>query len=92
MELAEQTRDVIAATAHGPLDQGEHATPERDVAWVAVQRLAKAIGTFAFKGGKWTTAVPPAARQARRLIAKHELGVPVLDMALAPLSIGGTLR
>ncbi len=97
VELAEQTRDVIAATARPALEAWAAEDPdendiERAIGWVAVQRLAKAIGTFTFKGGKWTTVIPPAARQARRLIAKHRLSVPVLDMALAPLSIGGALR
>lgn len=96
VDLADATRDVIAATAHAlvtPTDDGtEGPTPEQAVAWVAVQRLAKAIGTFAFKGGKWTGAIRPAARQARRLIAARELPLPVLDMALAPLALGAAPR
>lgn len=94
VELADATRDVIAATARTGLADREHdadaEVPSTDaaVAWVAVQRLAKAIGTFTHKGAKWTGSIRPAARQARRLIAAHELPLAVLDVALAPLSLG----
>jgi aminoglycoside/choline kinase family phosphotransferase len=64
---------------------------------VAVQRLVKAIGTYASKAaddtpsaGRWRQWIPPAARQARRLIRRGELRLPVLDAALAPLALGAT--
>ena len=57
VDLPDDIRDRIAGTSP-------------HVAEVAVQRLAKAIGTFADKGGAWLTYIGPAAGQARRLIAK----------------------
>lgn len=62
------------------------APPDR--AAVAVQRLCKAIGTYASKGGAWRRWIPPAARQARRLLREVQPGLPVLDAALAPLALG----
>ncbi len=53
---------------------------------VAVQRLAKAIGTYADKGGAWARFIAPAAKQARRLLAAHGLALPVLDLAFASLA------
>lgn len=54
---------------------------------VAVQRLCKALGTYASKGEAWTAFIAPAARQARRLLALHNLELPALDAALAPLDL-----
>ncbi|MGQ0553958.1 MAG: phosphotransferase [Planctomycetota bacterium] len=54
---------------------------------VAVQRLCKAIGTYASKGAEWRQWMAPAARQARRLMQRHALRLPVLEAALAPLSL-----
>ncbi|MHC5210251.1 MAG: phosphotransferase [Planctomycetota bacterium] len=59
----------------------------RDVAPVAVQRLVKAIGTYAGKGDAWRRWIAPAARQARRLIARDALPLPVLDASLAGLAL-----
>lgn len=73
VELPDEIRDRIAGTS-----------PQ--VGEVAVQRLAKAIGTFADKGGAWSRFLAPAARQARRLIGKHGLKVPVLDLAFATVA------
>jgi hypothetical protein len=72
--LDDATRDALAG--EGP-----------DVAPVAVQRLVKAIGTYAGKGGGWTRWIAPAARQARRLLGRDRLGLPVLDAALAGLAL-----
>jgi len=55
---------------------------------VALQRLAKAIGTFADKGGQWSACITPAARQARRLLSRGELALPLLDLGLAALATG----
>jgi hypothetical protein len=77
VELPDDIRDRIAG-------------PSPQVGEVAVQRLAKAIGTFADKGGAWAQFISPAARQARRLIARHGLKVPVLDLAFATLATGST--
>jgi hypothetical protein len=52
-----------------------------------VQRLCKAIGTYASKGGAWRRWIPPAARQARRLLAELRPPLRVLDAALAPLAL-----
>jgi hypothetical protein len=73
VELPDEIRDRIAGTSNS-------------VGEVALQRLAKAIGTFADKGATWSAFIAPAARQARRLIAKHDIKVPVLDLAFATLS------
>ncbi len=54
---------------------------------VAVQRLCKAIGTYAGKGGAWRAWIAPAARQARRLLREARPVLPVLDAALAPLAV-----
>lgn len=54
---------------------------------VAVQRLCKAIGTYASKGGAWRQWIAPAARQARRLLREVRPALPVLDAALAPLAV-----
>ncbi|HTE05140.1 MAG TPA: phosphotransferase [Planctomycetota bacterium] len=75
-------RDALAGDAPG-------------TAAVAVQRLVKAIGTFASKAaeggpssaGPWRQWIAPAARQARRLIRRGELRLPVLDAALGPLAV-----
>ena len=72
VDLADPIRDRIAGQVEG-------------TACVAVQRLAKAIGTFADKGGPWIVNIAPAARQARRLIARDGLGLTMLDLALATL-------
>jgi aminoglycoside/choline kinase family phosphotransferase len=58
-----------------------------EVSIVAVQRLVKAIGTYAGKGGDWQQWIAPAARQARRLVARDSLDLPVLDAALAGLAL-----
>jgi hypothetical protein len=79
VELPDEIRDRIAGTSSS-------------VGEVAVQRLAKAIGTFADKGAAWSAFIAPAARQARRLIAKHDMKVPVLDLAFATLSAGKVAR
>lgn len=73
VELPDDIRDRIAGSSEA-------------VGEVAVQRLAKAIGTFADKGGAWAKYIGPAARQARRLISQHALAVPVLDLAFATLA------
>jgi hypothetical protein len=72
--LADDARDTLAGD--GP-----------DVAAVAVQRLVKAIGTYAGKGGEWRRWIAPAAAQARRLIARDALELRVLDAALAGLAV-----
>jgi aminoglycoside/choline kinase family phosphotransferase len=54
---------------------------------VAVQRLCKAIGTYASKGGAWRQWIAPAARQARRLLREAGPPLPVLEAALAPLAV-----
>jgi aminoglycoside/choline kinase family phosphotransferase len=72
--LADDARDTLAGD--GP-----------DVAAVAVQRLVKAIGTYAGKGGEWRRWMAPAAAQARRLIARDALELRVLDAALAGLAV-----
>jgi len=59
-----------------------------DRAPVAVQRLCKAIGTYASKGGAWRQWIAPAARQARRLLREVQPPLPVLDAALGPLAVG----
>ena len=74
VELPDALRDSLAG-----------APPER--AAVAVQRLCKAIGTYASKGEGWRRWIAPAARQARRLLRDVRPGLPVLDAALAPLSL-----
>jgi aminoglycoside/choline kinase family phosphotransferase len=80
---ADAERDALAGDAPG-------------TAAVAVQRLVKAVGTYAWKAsegsasvaGDWRQWIAPAARQARRLIRRGELRLPVLDAALAPLAVG----
>ena len=74
VELDDALRDELAGD--GP-----------DVAAVAVQRLCKALGTYASKGGRWQESIGPSARQARRLLARGELRLPVLQAALAPLAL-----
>jgi len=74
VELNDTVRDRIA---------GQHP----GTAEVAVQRLAKAIGTFAEKGGHWRRWIPPAARSARRLLARDGLDYPLLDLALSTLAL-----
>jgi aminoglycoside/choline kinase family phosphotransferase len=77
VELADPIRDRIAG-------EGEA------VAAVALQRLAKAMGTFADKGGKWTECLVPSARQARRQLGRSELALPLLDLGLAAVAAGQT--
>jgi aminoglycoside/choline kinase family phosphotransferase len=79
VELPDEIRDRIAGAAPG--------TPE-----VAIQRLAKAIGTFADKGGDWRPWIAPAAKQARRQIERSELSLPLLDLAFATLGTTGARR
>jgi len=74
VELPDAQRDALAGARPG-------------TAAVAVQRLCKAIGTYADKGAKWLPCIAPAARQARRLIARDGLRLPVLDACLAPLAL-----
>jgi len=74
VELDDPWRDELAGD--GP-----------ELAAVAVQRLCKAIGTFASKGARWAPSIAPAARQARRLIEHGRLRLPVLHAALAPLTL-----
>jgi hypothetical protein len=74
VDLPDARRDELAGAAEG-------------TAVVAVQRLAKAIGTYASKGGDWRSSIAPAARQARRLMPQTGLRLPVLDVALATLSM-----
>lgn len=63
------------------------AGPVEGRAPVAVQRLCKAIGTYATKGGTWRQWIAPAARQARRLLRDAQPALPVLEAALAPLAV-----
>ncbi len=72
--LDDRTRDALAGDAAG-------------TAAVAVQRLCKAIGTFADKGAGWRGWIAPAARQARRLLERDALRMPVLDASLAALAV-----
>jgi aminoglycoside/choline kinase family phosphotransferase len=74
VELPDALRDRLADGA-----------PQR--APVAVQRLCKAIGTYASKGGEWRRWIAPAARQARRLLPQIQPPLHVLDAALAPLAL-----
>ena len=71
--LSDAQRDALAGAAPG-------------TAAVAVQRLCKAIGTFAWKGGAWRQWIAPAAREARRQIRRDALRLPVLDAALGSLA------
>ncbi len=81
--LPDADRDRVAGEAPG-------------TAAVAVQRLVKAIGTYALKAAegaapdarRWRQWITPAAKQARRLIRRGELRVPVLDAALSTLALG----
>lgn len=73
VELADSIRDRIAGDSPG-------------LGAVAVQRLAKAMGTYADKGGKWEQFLVPAARQGRRLLKLHALKLPLLDLAFASLA------
>jgi len=79
VELPDEVRDRIAGDAPGVIP-------------VAVQRLAKAIGTFADKGGAWLRCIAPAARQARRLLAADERPWPMLDLAFASLAAASASR
>ncbi|GJM20427.1 MAG: hypothetical protein DHS20C15_03420 [Planctomycetota bacterium] len=72
VELPDAVRDRIAGGAEG-------------TGAVAVQRLVKACGTFGEKGEGWTKYLTPAAAQARRLIKRDALGLPMLDIALQSL-------
>ncbi len=76
VQLADETRDALAGDAPG-------------TAIVAVQRLCKAIGTYAHAGGPWAACLAPAARQARRLLPRTGLVLHVLDAALVPLALRG---
>lgn len=73
VELPDAIRERIAGDAEGTAE-------------VAIQRLAKAIGTFADKGGPWRRWIGPAARSARQLISRSELSLPLLDLAFATLA------
>jgi len=73
VDLADPIRKRIAGDGEGTAE-------------VAIQRLAKAIGTFADKGGHWRQWIAPAARQARKLIKDSELSLPLLDLAFATQS------
>lgn len=77
VDLADAVRDRIAGDAPGTAEVG-------------IQRLAKAIGTFADKGGDWQRWIVPAARQARRLVQRADLALPLLDLAFATLDAAGT--
>ncbi len=81
VELPDVVRDAIAVHA-------VDSTPPETIAAVAVQRLAKAVGTYALHRGPWSRYIVPAARQARRLAARHDLALPTLDDALAELIAG----
>lgn len=74
VELPDAARDRIAGDAEG-------------TALVAVQRLAKAIGTYGDHGGTWRRWIAPAARTARRLIKRDGLSYPMLDLAFASLAV-----
>jgi aminoglycoside/choline kinase family phosphotransferase len=74
VDLPDARRDEIAGDSEG-------------TALVAVQRLAKVIGTYAEKGGDWRDSISPAARQARRLMPRTGLRLPVLEAALATLGL-----
>lgn len=72
--LPDAIRDRIAGDAEG-------------TSTVAVQRLAKAIGTYGDKGGPWRRWIAPAARSARRMIKRDTLPFPMLDLAFASLAV-----
>ncbi len=60
VDLPDERRDTLAGRP--------------DDLWpVAVQRLCKAIGTYASKGDAWREWIAPAARQARRLLLVHDV-------------------
>ena len=83
-------RVSLAYDPYVPLDDAlrdELAGDDPAAPAVAVQRLCKAIGTYASHRGEWLAAIAPAARQARRLLARGELRLPVLQAALAPLAL-----
>ena len=65
----------------------EFAGDEPGTCAVAVQRLCKALGTYGEKGGAWRAYVPVAARQARRLIGRGGLRLPVLQASLGALAV-----
>ena len=74
VELPDGQRDALAGAAPG-------------TGTVAVQRLCKAIGTYAGKGGRFRPWIAPAARQARRLVRRDALRLPVLDACLGALAL-----
>lgn len=76
VELPDEVRDRIAGS-----------DPGRDE--IAVQRLVKALGTFADKGGEWTRFLAPASIQARRLLGRSELNLPLLELALRSVELRG---
>jgi aminoglycoside/choline kinase family phosphotransferase len=71
VDLEDDVRDALAGAADGA---------------VAVQRLCKAIGTYASKGGHWARWIAPAARQAGRLARRDRLAVPELIAVLDDLA------
>jgi aminoglycoside/choline kinase family phosphotransferase len=71
VDLDDNVRDALAGGAD---------------AAVAVQRLCKAIGTYASKGGHWRAWIAPAARQAGRLARRDRLTVPELIAVLDDLA------
>ena len=75
VDLSDSIRDRIAGSGDA-------------VGATAVQRLAKAIGTFAEKGGAWRPFIGPAARQARRLLPQVGAPCPLIDLAFASLAAG----
>ncbi|MFT7463504.1 MAG: aminoglycoside/choline kinase family phosphotransferase [Pseudohongiellaceae bacterium] len=77
VELAEPIRQRIAGSADGTAEVG-------------IQRLAKAIGTFADKGEHWRQWITPAARTARKLITQSDLSLPLLDLAFAAVGAAAT--
>jgi aminoglycoside/choline kinase family phosphotransferase len=78
VDLPEAIRDRIAGDLPG-------------TGAVAVQRLAKAMGTYAEKGARWRAHITPAARQARRLVDRDGLPLPLLKLAFATLAAGASV-
>lgn len=79
VELPDAIRDRIAG-------DGE------PLAALAVQRLCKAMGTYADHGGAWGRLLAPTARQARRLLDRTGRRMPLLDLGLAAVAAGGATR
>lgn len=74
VQLPDAVRDRVAGGAEG-------------TGAVAVQRLVKACGTYAAKGEGWKRYLAPAAAQARRLMQRDALKLPLLDLALQSLGL-----